>query len=159
MAWVTPRVWAVLEPVTAAKLNEISSALNDLDRRTSPAQSLITTTEGTSSSSYTNLATAGPAVTITVGSTGKVLIALLAAYSNASSNFALMSYAVSGATTLPAIDSRSLQTATPSDVRNGFTVMEVGLTPGSTTITAKYRSTGGTANFNGRFLLATPLGS
>lgn len=160
MAWTAPRTWVTGEVVTAAQLNtHLRDNIFDLDRRTSPIQSIITTGQGTTSAAYTDMATVGPAVTVTVGTTGKVLVALYSAYSNGTSNFALMSYAVSGATTVGAADTRALQTATPSDVRNGMTVLEVGLNPGSTTFTAKYRSTGGTAGFSGRFLWVTPLGS
>lgn len=160
MAWVTPRVWTVGEQATAAKLNEISAALNDLDRRTSPAGATVNTIENTSSLSYTDLFTPGPAVTVTIGSTGKALVAVYCALSNSSANFALASYAVSGASTVAAADTQALQTNTTSDIRVGFTVLHTGLVPGSNTFTMKYRaSTSGPAAFNGRRILVNPLGS
>lgn len=159
MAWVTPRTWTVGEVVTAAKLNEVRDSLIDLDRRTSPVQSYVATLQGTTSVSYTDLATVGPAVTVTIGSTGKALVGIYAAYSNPSGNFALMAFAVSGATTVAATDTACLQANVTSDVRNGAVVIQSGLNAGSTTFTAKYKATGGTANFNGRTLWVTPLGS
>lgn len=160
MSWVTPRTWVVGEVATAAKMNEISSALTDLDRRTSPVGATVVAVEGTTALSYTDLATVGPAVTVTIGSTGKALVGLYSALSNASGNFALCSYAVSGATTVAAADAQSLQTNTTSDIRMGASLLHTGLNAGSTTFTMKYRATtGGTASFNGRRLVVTPLGS
>ena len=133
--------------------------LIDLDRRTSPIQAIVGTAESTTSTAWTDLATVGPAVTQIIGSTGKAIVGILAAYSNASSNFALMGYAVSGATVVSANDTISLQTATPSDVRNGIVVVQGSLNAGSNTFTAKYRVTAGTGNYNGRLIWVSPLGA
>lgn len=163
MAWVTPRTWVVGEQGTAAKLNEISSALIDLDRRTSPVGAVVDTAQTTASTSYTDLATAGPAVTVTIGSTGKALVTFSADMSN--TNAAAenrMSYAVSGATTTAAADAISLNFVSPSagtGGNSGMTVLLTGLNAGSTTFTAKYRVNAGTGTFQRRRLSATPLGS
>jgi hypothetical protein len=160
MAWTAPRTWVTGEIVTAALLNtHLRDNLVDLDRRTSPSEGYVGTIETTTSTTYTDLATAGPAVTQTIGSTGKALVALYAAMSNAGGNFALMSYAITGATTAAAGDQYALQTNNASDIRFGATVLQTGLNAGSTTFTAKYRATATTAGFNGRRILVSPLGS
>lgn len=160
MSWNGIHTWTVGERLTAANMNlYVSDNTSDLDRRTSPIQSSVVAIESTTSTSYTDLTTLGPAVTVTIGSTGKALVGIYAAYSNASGNFALMSYAISGATTVAATDTYALQANATSDVRNGAVTVVSGLNPGSTTFTAKYRVTAGTGAFNGRFLWVCPLGS
>lgn len=162
---MTPRTWVVGEVGTAAKMNEISSALNDLDRRTSPTGAVVATFESTGSTSYTNLATAGPAVTVTIGSTGKALVAMHSAMSNSASNVAsYFSFALSGANTVAAADTTAIgftSTAGFSGIRCGTTQLLTGLNAGSTTVTAKYRQDpgAGVANFVDRRISCTPLGS
>lgn len=160
MAWTTPRTWVVGEQGTAAKMNEISAQLLDLDRRTSPASAAVMPTETTSSTVYTDLATLGPAVTVTIGGTGKALIGIYGALRNSTSNFALMSFAMSGATVWPGEDEHSLQTAEPAAIRMGAVWVRTGLAAGSTTFTAKYRmTTAGPAEFTARRLWVTALSS
>lgn len=160
MAWTAPRTWVTGEVVTAALLNtHLRDDLIDLDRRTSPTEATVATAQTTTATSYGDLGTAGPAVTQTIGSTGKALIAIYAAIHNSGGNFSLMSYAVSGATTVAASDASSLQTSVADDLRVGATMLHTGLNAGSTTFTAKYRVTANTGTFTGRRLLASPLGS
>lgn len=160
MSWNGIHTWTVGERLTAANMNlYVSDNTFDLDRRTSVYQDNVFAVETTTSTTYTNLTTPGPAVSVEVGSTGKVLLGMYAAYSNASGNFALMSYAISGATTIAASDFTSLQTAATSDIRNGASFVQGGLNPGLNTFTTEYRCTAGTASFNGRFIWVCPLGS
>lgn len=165
MAWVTPRTWVVGEIGTAAKMNEISAALIDLDRRTSPTGAVVATSQTTTSTSYTDLATVGPAVTVTIGSTGKALVTMHSAIANNTANLAsCMGFAVSGATTIAASDPTCIgftSAASAVGIRAGSTILLTGLTPGSTTFTAKYRMDPGVgpAQFVDRRLAVTPLGS
>lgn len=160
MGWSAPPTAVTGAIITAAFWNTGGrDNLNDLDRRTSPSGAAVTATETTTSSPYTDLATAGPAVSVTIGATGKALIGIYAALRNTSSNFALMSFAMTGATIWNAEDEHGLQTATPDHVRFGAVWVRTGLGAGSTTFTAKYRSTSGTAEFTMRRLWVTALSS
>ena len=160
MAWTAPRTWVTGEIVTAAHLNvHLRDNTLDLDRRTSTIQGAVGAVESTTSTSYTDLATVGPSVAVTIGAVGKALVSLYTALSNATANFALMSWGTTGATTTFATDDWSIQTNTTSDIRVGATVMFSGGVAGSTTFNAKYRATGGTAAFNARRILATALGA
>lgn len=161
MAWITPRVWVVGEQATAAKLNEISSALNDLDRRTSPTGATVNVGETTASTSYTDLFTPGPAVTVTIGATGKALVAIYTSAANTTNNYALASYAVSGATVVAGSDLSSVQHGNSVAIRAGATLLHTGLNAGANTFTMKYRKDAGAgvADFTGRRILVTPLGS
>jgi hypothetical protein len=167
MAWTAPRTWVTGEIVTAAHLNtHLRDNLIDLDRRTTPFFATIATQQGTTATSFTDLATVGPAVTVTIGSTGKALMSLYTyQYSSDVGGTGLIGSAISGATTYPATDANgALSFASPSSlqgIRHGCIVLWTGLNAGSTTVTAKYRSTSSTntATFGDRMLSVTPLGS
>jgi len=73
------------------------------------------------------------------------------------SGIAYMSYAVSGATTVAAIDGRALQVQGSNFTRASATSVITGLTPGSNTFTAKYRITGGTGTWRDRDIVVIPL--
>lgn len=166
MSWTAPRTWVTGEVVTAALLNtHIRDNQIDLDRRTSPTGAVVATSQTTTATSYSDLATAGPAVTVTIGSTGKALIAVHSSIANATSAVAsLVGYAISGATTLAASDTTAIgytSSISGAGLRAGATQLITGLTAGSTTFTAKYRMDPGTgpASFADRRLMVTPLGS
>ena len=162
MAWTTPRSWVTGEVVTAALLNtHLRDNLVDLDRRTSPTDATVNTAQTTASTTFTDLATPGPAVTVTIGSTGKALVAIYASLAHSTSNYALAGYAVSGASTVAASDLASLQHGSSVAIRAGATLLHTGLTAGSNTFTMKYRNNTGTglADFTGRRILVQPLGS
>lgn len=114
--------------------------------------------ESTASTSYTNLHTVGPIVTMTTGQ--YALVILTTAMSNdTTGDFACMSFAVSGATTIAAADASSLNfsNAAGNDSLSCSAVFPVGLTPGSNTFTAKYKSEiGGTSLFTNRWLTVIP---
>lgn len=115
----------------------------------------VATDETTTSSSYTDLATAGPSVTLTSSGT-RALIWFGAHGSNNTANCAsLATVAVSGATTLAAADANGAlwgeyTTANLSSEMSQF--MVVTITPGSNTYTLKYKrgGSGGTALFGRR---------
>ena len=162
MSWTAPRTWVTGEIVTAAIMNtHIRDNQVDLDRRTSPTEATVNTGQSTSSTSYTDLATAGPAVTVTIGATGKALVAIYTSAANTTNNYALASYAVSGATTVAASDLSSVQHGNSIAIRAGATLLQTGLSAGSNTFTMKYRKDAGagTADFTGRRILVTPLGA
>jgi hypothetical protein len=98
----------------------------------------VATYEATSSGSYTDLATAGPAVTIDVPASGRLLVIWSSQIDNSS---ILVSVALSGANTVAASDSYAIIISGGGESMM-FKCFE-GLTPGSTTVTMKYRSSGG----------------
>lgn len=166
MSWTAPRTWVTGEIVTAALLNtHLRDNVNDLDRRTSPSGSVVATSQTTTSTSYTDLATAGPAVTVTIGSTGKALVSMHGAIANATSSLAsYFGFAVSGATVTAASDATAIGFTSPSSgagIRAGTVLLVTGLAAGSTTFTAKFRMDPGVgpATFVDRRLSVTPLGS
>jgi len=119
----------------------------------------VDTDESTSSGSFGDLATAGPAVTLTVNTKVRVTVSC-GAYSGATMA-AAMCVAVSGANTIAAAFGKGVELwVTGSDntiAGTRVTVLE-GLTPGSTTFTAKYaRYPSGTANFRFRQILVECL--
>jgi hypothetical protein len=124
------------------------------------AQATVGATETTSSSTYTDLATAGPAITMTTGT--KALVIVSAAVNTAKIQNAtyFMGYEVSGATTIAATDTTAL--ATGPDSNSGAILIAsraslVSLTAGSNTFTAKYRRTANTPTFSERNIFVMNL--
>jgi hypothetical protein len=162
MAWSAPPTAVTGAIITAAFWNTGGrDNLIDLDRRTSPLAATVNTGETTSSTTYTDLATVGPAVTVTIGSTGKALVAIYASLANTTNNYALAGYAVSGASVVAAADLAALQHGSSIAIRAGATLLHQSLVAGSNTFTMKYRKDAGAgvSDFTGRRLLVTPLGS
>ena len=127
------------------------------------ASSTVDTEQTTTSTSYTDLATAGPAVTLTTGT--KALVIVTAYFYNANANQeAAISYAVSGATTLAASDSFKLyhySNQYPNLVSQmSYATIRTGLTAGSNTFTLKYRISGvSTGYFRFRNISVIDMGS
>lgn len=119
----------------------------------------VLTGQTTTSTTYTDLATAGPAVTVTTGT--KALVILSAElYNNTASSYTMMSFAVSGASTVAASDNnRILLNASNQYVDCSFAMVVTGLTAGSNTFTAKYKVTTGTGTFSARKIIVVDLGS
>jgi hypothetical protein len=178
MAWSTPLTAVSGSVLTAAQwntsvrdnLNEtapakataagqifVSTAANAIAARTIAADYLVTS-ESTASTTFTDLATSGPAVTATTAAS-----CIVAIYSHIFSSVAAdggsMSYDISGATTDPSNDNRAIQQVGTSGQRVGATFFHSAiLTPGTNTFTAKYKAvTGGTATFSVRRLMVIPM--
>lgn len=117
----------------------------------------VNTQQTTTSTSYTDLATAGPAVTVTTGT--RVLVILSSLMFNSGANNTWMSVAVSGATTLAASDTNAMVLTGTSGATCSVIFELTGLTAGSNTFTAKYRVTGGTGSYGapGRHITIIPL--
>lgn len=171
MAYTTPPTFSSLAVLTAAQLtilgnNDVSfhdgTGLPSADSDSSSVAASQTST----STSYTDLPTAN-AITVDVGQTGKLLINLGATLTSNDTNNAktYMSFALSGANTLAAADNVAAVFQSPSANVVGSidrTVLLTGLTPGSTTITAKFKvETGGggsgTGTWVNRSISAIPL--
>lgn len=119
----------------------------------------VATSQSTASTTYVDLATAGPAVTLTTGST--VLIWLSSVNVKATGgNSSFIGFAVSGATTIAAADGNAGQTSHAAGlaVSNNRCFTLTGLTPGSNTFTMKYRVDGGAAvSFFNRSIIVQAL--
>lgn len=178
MAWTAPKTWTANATLTAAELNaHLRDNFNELlpgkASRGSEWWSVAGTnkmvgrvfkstvtgrSEGTSSTSYTDLATDGPEVTLVTGPSAFVFIrcALQNSTANAGIN---MSYAISGATTSAAADNRSIQLdgILAGEYWRMGAVSYVSLTPGENTFTAKYKVGSGNGIFSARFLAVLAL--
>jgi hypothetical protein len=121
----------------------------------------VATFQSTTSTSYTDLATSGPAVTVTTGTKALVIVsARIMNNTNNNSLQAFMSYAVSGATTTAASDNVALAVSGINSVNYQFKMSCASiatLTAGSNTFTAKYRNVSGTSEFADREILVINL--
>lgn len=176
MAWTTPLTAVAGSVLTAAQWNAsvrdnlnqtapalataagqwfVSTAANAIAARTITSAT-VATSEATTSTSYTALTTPGPSVTATTGA--QALVALYAAVVNSTTGLSLMSFAVSGATTIAAADNTAIGGATGSTgMRVGGFFIVTGLTPGSNVFTAQYKVSAGTGTFVDRKLLVMAL--
>lgn len=123
------------------------------------SEAVVVTSQTTGSTSYTDLATVGPSITVTTGT--RALVFWGANMSNATANVGSnMSVAVSSATTIAANNTWRCCT-------NGYTAANgarvssfyvFNLTAGSNIFTAKYRSdTASLSTFSDRQLMVMPL--
>jgi hypothetical protein len=126
------------------------------------AAARVETDQDTTSASYTDLATAGPAVTLTTGTKALVIVGCQH-YADTTDKYAYASYAISGATTSAASDDFSVNTRMINGNFNssGASVASVRtVTAGSNTFTMKYKtSTGANAHFFSRQIIVIDLGS
>lgn len=179
MAWSAPMTAVAGSVFTAAQFNTfvrdnlnecpaakattpgsifVTSATNQVAERV-PAASRVDVSEATTSTSFTDLATLGPAVTATTGSMAWIIVTARGNNGTASQP-CLMSFEITGATTAAAADSRSLWLETDGTgefPRASCGTMLTTLTPGSNTFTAKYRVGGGTGTFHYREIVVIPF--
>ena len=153
MAWTTPVIHSVGDVLTASDWN-ISS--NDLSFLSGSDGVVVDTNETTSSASYADLATTGPAVTVTTGANAIVMCGGQLKSSAPATATAYMGFAISGSTTLAASDTYAART--DYGWVSCQAIVQMGsLTAGSNTFTAKYKSSTGTANFQHRWITVIPL--
>lgn len=181
MAWTTPLTAVSNATLTAAQWNAsvrddlletapakataggqifVSTASNAIAARV-PSQNNVVTSEGTASTTFTALATAGPAVTVTTG-TQAIIHMSSGMTQSLAGGFCNASYAISGSTTLAASSNNSVVSYRPQST-NTQTTQGVSalltLTGGSNTFTMQYNAggSGGTATFFQRALVVIPL--
>ncbi len=121
------------------------------------ATATVATSQSTSSTTYTDLATAGPAVTLTTGT--KVLVFTNTEVSTAAGRYVFADFAISGATTRSASDDTCIKMGTDADTmqtRNGVANLMT-VTAGSNTFTMKYRVNAGTNSFLNRSIVVVAL--
>lgn len=141
MAW-TPPVHVVTGTASSSDFN--TQVLDNLTYLKTSILQAATATGGvsTSSTSYVALS-GGPAVSITTGTTALVTVGTEMGIKG------YMSFAISGATTRAASDTTAL-VAIAGDIGASRTVFVTGLTPGSNTFTAMYKSFDGTSVIDGQ---------
>lgn len=125
------------------------------------ATASVNTQQTTTSTSYTDLATSGPAVTITTGTKALVIITALY-YASGTENFSLIGFDISGATTVAASNEFSLTNRSTSStpiIQASAVYLVSGLTAGSNTFTMKYRVTASTGFFENRKIIVQDQGS
>lgn len=114
----------------------------------------VETDQATTSATFTDLATSGPAVTVTVN-TACLVIVTASLYSDSAGTGGRMGFALSSANTVAAADAKSVNYVS-YDGSNGEGEWSgmwrlSGLTPGSTVFTAKYRRSSGSGNQHFRY--------
>lgn len=115
----------------------------------------VATSQTTVTTTYTDLATVGPAVTLTTGT--QAIITLYGWISNSAGGNSLMGCAVSGASAINPADDSAAFTVGSSLSDCVITYLLTGLTAGSNTFTAKYRVSSQTGTFVNRRILVMPL--
>lgn len=143
---------------TAAGQYFVATGTNQIAAR-SMGSGVVATSQTTTSTSFTDLATAGPSVTLTTGVTA--IVFTTAGMSNNTTNASsFMGYAVTGATSAAAATSKALRVdgISASNVVRVSAVSTASLTAGSNTFTAKYAvGAGSTGTFLDRTIIVIPL--
>lgn len=117
----------------------------------------VATTQTTTSTSFADLATTGPSVTVTVGASGKVLLHIKSRMANTAADDCYIGVAVSGATTTAAATMLAISLAANKLGEVGTTTMITGLATGSTTFKMQYAVASGTGTFTNRELTVAPV--
>jgi hypothetical protein len=178
MAWSTPLTAVSNATLTAAQWNAsvrdnmletpaakataagsmfASTAANSIAERI-PSTATVSTGQSSAITSYGDLATAGPAVTVTTGP--KALVAIGCVLTTDTTGIrAYMSYAVSGATTVAAADDVAVvnDASAASKIIGASRVSMPTLTAGSNTFTSKYRVTSTNGTWSQRNMVVLPF--
>ncbi|GAA1431921.1 hypothetical protein GCM10009601_51950 [Streptomyces thermospinosisporus] len=177
MAWSAPMTAVASSVFTAAQFNQFIrdnlnetapakattagahfavSGVNEIAERISATASVLVS-ETTTSTSYDDLATHGPEVSVETGAFALVIVHCSAENSGAGS--ARMSYEISGATSDSPADNRGVGVfgVAGVNVTASAVALHRALTPGTNTFTAKYRVSSGTGTFNSRRILVMPF--
>lgn len=121
-----------------------------------PYSATVATSQTSSSTTFTDLSTAGPAVTVNTGTSA--LVTVTASLSCSVADGVYMGVAVSGASTIAADATKSLGWIGTTQPTISASFMLTGLTPGSNTFTAKYRTAfSGTGTWANRSITVVPL--
>lgn len=180
MAWTSPMTAVANSAFTAAQFNAnvrdnlnetapakattsgslfVGTGTNAIAERF-PSVDTVSASEDTSSTSYTDLATNGPELTLTTGT--KAIVFIHCAISNDTTGvFSLASFETSGASSISATDTIAvgfrITNANDEDFASGAFMLDI-LTAGSNTFTMKYRvNNTSTGSFRHRRLAVIPL--
>lgn len=179
MAWTAPMTAVANTAFTAAQFNQyVRDNLNETGpaKVSTEGQYLVATgasaltarrmnrnsvnvAESTTSTTFTNLATNGPTMAITTGTTALVIMSAKVQHGTSLGN-AFMGYEISGASSNPADEGTSLSHAPGAAsgwITASYVLWEIGMTPGSNTFTCKYRTNTGTATYDARRIMVLPF--
>ncbi len=181
MAWTDPKTWVSGEDVDFNEFNThirdnfnetapgvasaagrliVTDGANSIVERIPSVATPVLTAETTTSTTFGDLATAGPAVTVETGTQALVIFTAQMA-NNTAGEWSAVSYTVSGATTIAAnLDYALIYESSVADdlIEFGFSIV-VGLTAGSNVFTLRYRTGagGGTSTIERRRLSVVPF--
>jgi hypothetical protein len=180
MAWTAPMTAVAGSVFTAAQFNAnirdnlaetapakattpgayfTTSATNQITERIAATAS-VNTSETTTSTTFTDLTTPGPAVTVTTGVQALVVFSA-EINNNTASQAGRVAVDISGATTIAPDSQKVLRQETNGTAefqRASVVFLQTGLTPGANTFTLKYSTVGtSTAAFNQRNITVLPL--
>lgn len=156
MGYTVPPAFVAGISLPAASLTILGNDIVDLDARTQAVTAAVAASETTTSTSFVDLATVGPQVSIVTGTAA--MVSVTAEMMNSTGQI-IISFAVSGASTVAAgtlqgpylpPNAASVYTAA------GMLFLVTGLTAGTNIFTAKYRVAAGTGNFSSRRLTVWP---
>lgn len=179
MAWTTPLTAVANVSLTSVQWN---ATVRDNLLETGPAKAttgdrvLVTTaanvitereildafiggSQTTATTTYTDLTTVGPTITITTGTKGLISVGSYMGVGTAAGR-AWMSHAISGASTAAASDTYAIMsTSAGASELHGYSQLTLWttLTAGSNVFTAKYRATGGTGSWAQRRVIVMGL--
>lgn len=179
MAWTAPMTAVANTAFTAAQFN---SYIRDNLNETAPAKATtagrifvatganaiveraiesatVDTAENTTSTSFADLTTPGPSVTVTTGIRALIIVTAQTDNATAGSNN-LVGVTISGATTEAAADATALlneNSAASEPNRSSVIRHHTGLTAGSNTFKLQYRVSGGTGTFQRRHIIVIGL--
>jgi len=182
MAWSTPLTAVTLNLLTAAQYNAsvrdnlaatappiattpgshfVATGANKLAERIITSD-VVNTAEQTSATSYSDMATVGPRVTVTTGASAIVLMQARCRNVNGNGRFAAVTFEVSGATSIIGDDNWSVGTGgilQNNPQRIGVSRRVTTLNAGSNTFTMRYKCQAGytPAQFEHRELVVIPL--
>jgi hypothetical protein len=123
------------------------------------ASDQVNTQQSTTSTSFTDLATAGPAVTLTTGTKALVIVDCVSLNTNNQVG-SFMGCEVSGASSVSPSTNDAAQTFSGNEFATRTKAIRYsGLTAGSNTFTAKYKVEGNTGTFEKRNIFVMDLGS
>lgn len=169
MTWTAPMTFTAGSVLTAAQLNTflrdnlletapakaassgqyfVATGANVIAARAASGASVAASQNHTGDTNWSDLATVGPAVTVTTGTSAFVHIG---SEIEVSQNFqANMSYQVTGASAVSPVELISVgflnRQANSDKPHFGITILQTGLTAGSNTFTAKYKVSNAAAN-------------
>jgi hypothetical protein len=120
----------------------------------------VAAAETRNNAAFGDLATPGPAVTVTVGANGILVVIITGNIITGSDGHGRIGYELSGANTAAASNAKSLYAKVVSgviDLQGTYVEVLTGLNAGSTIVTEKYNTSTTTATFSNRKLAAIPL--
>jgi hypothetical protein len=128
-----------------------AAAQQDVDDALAGGGASVATSQDQTGTSYGDLATVGPSVTVTLAEARTAIIFMKVDMSNATTaDDVWVSYAVSGATTIAANDARALRHNGSGGVQSYTAFETASLSAGANTIKLQYRVDGGTGRYVNR---------